>query len=73
MVDSGYSVLYVGTATWLGTQSQYGCTETNAGAGPDAGAVGDAGATYVDGAYDFTRMPPHHDVSSGVLDADRTT
>jgi hypothetical protein len=46
MVDSGYSVLYVGTATWLGSQSQYGCTQTSAGAAPDAGT------------YDFTRMPP---------------
>jgi hypothetical protein len=62
MVQNGYSVLYVGTATWQGSQSPYGCTQTNAGAGPEAGlldAGGDAGSvvTYVDGGYDFTRMP----------------
>jgi hypothetical protein len=62
MVDNGYSVLYVGTATWLGSQSQYGCTQTSAGVGIDAGPSmadgGDAGGSASGGAYDFTRMPP---------------
>jgi hypothetical protein len=47
MVQNGYSVLYVGSATWLGSQSQYGCTQTMTGAAPDGG-----------GAYDFTKLPP---------------
>jgi hypothetical protein len=63
MVQNGYSVFYRGIATWKGDQSTYGCTQTQAGPGPDAGLVvddgGDAGAasTFVDGGYDFTRMP----------------
>ncbi|MGO9832922.1 MAG: hypothetical protein ACLP1X_01770 [Polyangiaceae bacterium] len=61
MVQQGYSVMYVGTATWNGNASTYGCTQTNAGAGPDAGllttADGGTAATYVDGGYDFTKMP----------------
>jgi hypothetical protein len=61
MVQKGYSVFYSGTATWMGDQSPYGCTQTNAGAGPSAGLAdaGDGGAepTYVDGGYDYTRMP----------------
>jgi len=61
MVQQGYSVMYVGTATWNGGASQYGCTQTSAGAGPDAGLVanGDSGAvaTYVDGGYNFDNLP----------------
>ncbi len=63
MVAKGYSVLYVGTATWTGSQSPYGCQQTNAGAGPGAqlaDAGDDAGGgspTYVDGGYDFTKFP----------------
>ena len=65
MVQKGYSVFYRGHLTWKGDQSQYGCVETSAGAGPDAGLLtvesdaGDAGAspTYVDGGYDYSKMP----------------
>ena len=60
MVANGYSVLYVGTATWMGNQSPYGCEQTNAGAGVgllDGGVDSDGGATYVDGGYDFTKLP----------------
>jgi len=61
MVQSGYSVLYVGTATWAGGSSPYTCTQTQAGAGPNAGQIdgAEAGAvaTYVDGGYDFSRLP----------------
>jgi hypothetical protein len=66
MVEHGYSVMYVGTAQWLGNQSTYGCTQTTAGAGPDAGIetdagpdAGDAGATAAnaDGGYDFSKLP----------------
>jgi len=59
MVENGYSVLYVGQATWNGDSpsNPNTCTQTNAGPpGPDAGAVqeGDASvATYADGGYDF--------------------
>jgi hypothetical protein len=58
MVAGGYSVLYVGTATFMGSN----CVSTNAGAGPDAGLVdggGDGGGvvTYVDGGYDYSKMP----------------
>jgi hypothetical protein len=56
MVQKGYSVLYVGHATWKGDQSPYPCTQTNAGAGADAG-ITDAGPTYVDGGYDFSKTP----------------
>jgi hypothetical protein len=67
MVQHGYSVLYIGTAQWMGDKSPYGCTQTNAGAGADSGLLfldgGDDGGgagvpTYVDGGYDFTKMPP---------------
>jgi hypothetical protein len=62
MVQNGYSVFYRGHLTWKGDQSPYGCSATNAGAGPDAGLVdlgGDAGSapTYVDGGYDYSKMP----------------
>jgi hypothetical protein len=67
MVQQGYSVMYVGTATWNGSASTYGCTQTNAGAGPDAGlaivseapGTGDGGTadgTVADGGADAT--PP---------------
>jgi hypothetical protein len=64
MVANGYSVLYVGTATWNGSQSPYGCQQTNAGAGASA-PVADGGAdeagtpSDVDGGagYDFTKLP----------------
>ena len=46
MVQKGYSVLYVGRATWKGSDSPYGCTQTNAGS---QGAV--------DGGYDFSQTP----------------
>jgi hypothetical protein len=45
MVRNGYSVLYVGTATWMGSKSPYGCTQTTASGDPDGG-------------YDFSAMPP---------------
>ncbi len=61
MVQNGYSVLYVGTATWTGSQSPFGCTQTSAGPGAGS-APSDAGAgapvTYADGGYDFTKIPP---------------
>jgi hypothetical protein len=62
MVQKGYSVFYKGHLTWKGDQSPYGCKTTNAGAGPDAGVIDagdDAGGvtTYVDGGYDYTKMP----------------
>jgi hypothetical protein len=47
MVRNGYSVLYVGTATWAGSQSRFGCTQTNTGDTADGG----------DGGYDFSRLP----------------
>jgi hypothetical protein len=54
MVEKGYSVLYVGTATWRGDDpsNPYPCTQTQAG----AGFVAEAGADAASG-YDFTRMP----------------
>ena len=60
MVQNGYSVLYVGTATWVVDNSPYGCTQTNAGSGADAGAPaadGGGASTYGDGGYDFSKMP----------------
>jgi hypothetical protein len=62
MVQNGYSVFYRGHLTWKGDKSMYPCTTTSAGAGPDAGlldAGGDAGGvpTYVDGGYDYSKMP----------------
>jgi hypothetical protein len=62
MVKNGYSVLYVGTATWKGSASQYGCSQTSAGPGSSPGANaldGGAGAsTSADGGYDFSQLPP---------------
>jgi hypothetical protein len=49
MIQNGYSVLYVGIATWAGDQSRFGCTQTNAGGPADGGS---------DGSYDFTKLPP---------------
>jgi hypothetical protein len=62
MVENGYSVFYRGITTWKGDMSPFACTQTGTGPGPDAGVneagAGDAGApTFVDGGYDFTRMP----------------
>jgi hypothetical protein len=57
MVQNGYSVLYVGIATWMGNQSTYGCTSTNAGLGADAG-VFDGGVDGGSGGYDYSKMPP---------------
>ena len=63
MVAYGASVYYRGHAVWQGDQSTYGCSQTNAGAGLDAGLVVTDGGpeggspTYVDGGYDFTKMP----------------
>jgi len=61
MVQNGYSVFYRAHLTWKGDQSKYPCVTTNAGAGPDAGlqdAGGDAATvTYVDGGYDYSKMP----------------
>jgi hypothetical protein len=63
MVANGASVYYRGHAVWEGNNSPYGCSQTNAGAGIDAGLVvtdggPDGGSpTYVDGGYDFTKMP----------------
>jgi hypothetical protein len=54
MVANGYSVLYVGTATWAGGLSTFGCTQTQT----NAGGSGDAGADAGDGGYDFTKIPP---------------
>lgn len=56
MVAHGYSVLYVGTAQWVGDQSPYGCVQTSvtSSSGSDAGASAEAGT----GGYDFTRLPP---------------
>jgi hypothetical protein len=48
MVQNGYSVLYVGTASWIGNQSTYGCTQTVV-------ATGDGGT--IDAGYDFTQLP----------------
>ncbi len=50
MVKNGYSVLYVGTATWQGASSQYGCTQTSVGAAAADGGTGSVG-------YDFTKLP----------------
>lgn len=54
MVHGRYSVLYVGTATFVGAA----CTQSHAGPRADAGLL-DAGGTgtFVDGGYDFTRLP----------------
>jgi hypothetical protein len=61
MVQKGYSVLYVGTAEWNGAQSMYAvngqCPQTNAGAGPNQDAGADGGSEYVDGGYDFSKLP----------------
>jgi hypothetical protein len=59
MVQNGYSVLYVGQATWNGDSpsNPYACTQTSTGVGQDAGRVqeGDAEvSTYQDGGYDFS-------------------
>jgi hypothetical protein len=62
MVQNGYSVLYVGQATWNGDSpsNPYACVATQAGApAADAGLVqeGDAEvSTYADGGYDFSRI-----------------
>jgi hypothetical protein len=61
MVQNGYSVLYVGTATWMGDKSPYGCTQTSTGPADDAGVIsidGGTESTYGDGGYDFSKMPP---------------
>jgi hypothetical protein len=62
MVANGYSVFYRGITTWKGNQAPNGCTQTSTGPGPEGGIAGqdggDAGtSTFVDGGYDFTRMP----------------
>jgi hypothetical protein len=70
MVQNGYSVLYVGTATWAGgAGNPLGpCTETNAGAGTaadggtaDAGVAADGGTAdagvAAGAAYDFSKLP----------------
>ena len=57
MVEKGYSVLYVGTATWRGDRSPYGCQQANAG-GNAAGSGGDGGTAATDDAgYDFSKLP----------------
>ena len=63
MVDNGYSVLYVGTATWRGDDpaNPYACTQTFAGppavdAGVVQGATRRSASTFADGGYDFGRM-----------------
>jgi hypothetical protein len=52
MVQNGYSVLYVGQATWMGDNSGWNptCTYTTL-SGSDAGTDGGTGG------YDFTQMP----------------
>jgi hypothetical protein len=63
MVANGASVYYRGRAIWQGNASQYGCSQTNAGGAVDAGLVRSDGGPeagsprYVDGGYDFTKMP----------------
>ena len=59
MVANGASVYYRGTAVWTGSASMYGCTQTRAGAGlaPDDGGLDGGSSSYVDGSYDFSRMP----------------
>ncbi len=62
MVQNGYSVLYVGSATFKGNDpaNPGGCTQTSTGPGLDAGLVreGDAEvSTYGDGGYDFSTLP----------------
>jgi hypothetical protein len=52
MVQNGYSVLYVGTAQWVGDQSPYGCVQTSV-LSSGASDAGDAS----DGGYDFSRLP----------------
>src|SRR5205814_3348467 len=58
MAQNGYSVLYVGTATFAGTN----CTQTNASLGidagvPDASDDGGDGGGAAGGNYDFTKIP----------------
>jgi hypothetical protein len=48
MVQNGYSVLYVGTATWMGDKSTYGCTQTSVESTNSA----DGGQ-----GYDFSQFP----------------
>jgi hypothetical protein len=62
MVAHGYSVFYRGITTWKGDQAPAACTQTSTGPGPEGGVAqadgGDSGGpTFVDGGYDFTRMP----------------
>jgi hypothetical protein len=58
MVENGYSVFYVGTATWAGTESMFGCTETQVvRAGADASVGGNADADAGASAYDFSKIP----------------
>ena len=64
MVANGYSVLYVGTATWAGgAGNPLGpCTQTNVNAGAiarpgDGGSEAGTAASVASG-YDFTLMPP---------------
>jgi hypothetical protein len=75
MVQNGYSVLYVGTATWAGGagNSLGPCTQTNAGAGvannADGGAVPDAGGAGVEGgAPDDAGTTPGVDAGGGGYD-----
>jgi hypothetical protein len=72
MVQNGYSVLYVGTATWKGNDpgNPYPCTQTNAGAGPDAGLMAvtepDAGEVLDGGdAGDATAPGPTYTADGG--------
>ncbi|MDP9150932.1 MAG: hypothetical protein M3O36_13460 [Myxococcota bacterium] len=65
MVQNGYSVLYVGTATWAGGAGNGlgPCTSTSAGsAGPglDAGVAegGSEAGLAASAGYDFTKLPP---------------
>jgi hypothetical protein len=58
MVANGYSVLYVGTAAFAGTN----CTQTNAALGvdagtPDGGSDGGAAEAGPPGTYDFSKLP----------------
>jgi hypothetical protein len=64
MVANKYTVLYVGTATWAGKNSN--CQETNVALGLDAGRPAGSPPTYIDGGgFDFTTLSTQYTIRLG--------